>query len=305
MRFVRRSKWILGGLLTAALLIVAAFAVRPMEFISAITDLRLMISGARSHSVEVAGNRLHYYVMGPSSGEPVLLLHGLGGSAENWQNLAPYLQQAGYRVYLLDLLGYGKSDRPPNFSYTVLDQADVVLGVLNSLNLRQVDLGGWSMGGWIAQLVAARHPDRIRKLLLIDSGGVAFKPPWDPKIFTYSNVPELLQFAELVMSRTPPPMPTFMRNDMIRQMQQNAWIVDRALKSMLTFRDATDPVLPSLKMPVLIVWGSIDRLTPLEMGEITHRLIPGSQLLITQCGHLAPIECAPEIGPRVVMFLKD
>ena len=80
----------------------------------------------------------------------------------------------------------------------------------------------------------------------------------------------------------------------------------RAIDSMLTGRDTTDKLLPSLKMPVLIVWGQVDHITPLSEGETIHRLIPQSQLtVISGCGHLAPNECANKIGPAVVNFLSN
>ena len=81
-----------------------------------------------------------------------------GRKAEDWHNLAPYLSKAGFRVYLPDLPGFGRSEKPADFSYSVSDQAEVVVGFLDALGLKQVDLGGWSMGGWIVQIVAAGIP---------------------------------------------------------------------------------------------------------------------------------------------------
>jgi pimeloyl-ACP methyl ester carboxylesterase len=75
---------------------------------------------------------------------------------------------------------------------------------------------------------------------------------------------------------------------------------------MLTGRDTTDSLLPGLKMPVLIVWGEVDQITPLSEGQKIHQLIPQSQMSeIPGCGHLAPNECASQIGPGMVSFLKQ
>ena len=76
---------------------------------------------------------------------------------------------------------------PRNFSYSVPDEAAVVVGFLDAMGLKQVDLGGWSMGGWIVQLVAAEHPERVRRLMLFDSAGVYAKPAWDTRLFTPKN----------------------------------------------------------------------------------------------------------------------
>ena len=93
----------------------------------------MYFSGAESLSTTVSGYRVHYYVMGPKTGPVVVLVHGLGGRAEDWENLAPYLVKAGYRVYLPDLPGYGQSEQPANFSYSVPDEAAVVVGFLDAL----------------------------------------------------------------------------------------------------------------------------------------------------------------------------
>ena len=62
---------------------------------------------------------MHYEAEGPAGGPVVVLVHGLGGRAEDWPNLAPYFARAGFRVYMPDLFGYGRSDKPADFSYSV------------------------------------------------------------------------------------------------------------------------------------------------------------------------------------------
>jgi pimeloyl-ACP methyl ester carboxylesterase len=299
----RRLFWIFGPLLVLALLAVAGFRTRPVEFFNAYTESRLLLSGAETHTAAVAGHRVHYYAMGPASGPPVVLVHGLGGRSEDWRNLAPYLVRAGYRVYLPDLVGYGQSEQPSGFSYSVDDEAGVVVGLFDVLGLKQVDLGGWSMGGWIVQRVAAEQPDRVRKLMLFDSAGLLVKPDWDTGLFTPRNASELAELDALLMPH-PPVVPDFVARDILRLSNHNAWVIHRALATMLTGRDATDSLLAQLRMPVLIVWGQVDRITPLSEGETMHKLIPQSQLdLIPDCGHLAPSMCARQIGPGLVAFL--
>src|SRR5579862_2583291 len=84
-------------------LVVAAFLLRPVSFFNASTYLEERLSGAEDHSIEVHGYRMHYLAEGPVGGQAVILIHGLGGRAEDWRLLAPYLSKAGYRVYLPDL----------------------------------------------------------------------------------------------------------------------------------------------------------------------------------------------------------
>ncbi len=151
-----------------------------------------------SRTVQVEGHRVHYLAEGPANGPVVVLVHGLGGSAEDWRNLAPYLAKAGFRVYMPDLLGYGRSDRPADFSYSVRDEAAVVVGFMDALGLKQVDLGGWSMGGWIAEIVAAEHPERVSRLMLFDAAGLYVKPDWDTDLFTPTTPAELDELDALL-----------------------------------------------------------------------------------------------------------
>jgi len=231
-------------------------------------------------------------------------VHGLGGRCEDWRNLAPYLVRAGFRVYMPDLPGFGRSDKPADFSYSIPAQAATVVGFMDAMGLRQVDLGGWSMGGWIAQKVAADHPDRIKRLMLFDSAGLYIKPAWSLNLFTPVSATELDQLDALLMPH-PPTVPSFIASDILRVSRGDAWVIRRAIASMATGNDTTDKLLPDLKMPVLIVWGALDKAIPLSQGETMRQLIPQSQLeVIPTCGHLAPVQCADLIGPTVAQFLK-
>jgi pimeloyl-ACP methyl ester carboxylesterase len=234
----------------------------------------------------------------------VVLVHGLGGSAEEWRNLAPYLVRAGYRVYLPDLIGYGRSEKPAGFSYSVHDEAEVVVGFLDALGLKQADLGGTSMGGWIVQLVASRHPERVRRLVLFDAVGLHQTPTWDTQLFTPTTPAELDQLTALLMPH-PQKIPSFIARDILRISKERARIIQRAEATMLTGEDTTDNLLPGLKMPVLIVWGAEDHIVPLSQGEMMHSLVPQSELeVIPGCGHLAQMQCAGQIGPKMVEFVK-
>jgi len=104
----------------------------------------------------------------------------------------------------------------------------------------------------------------------------------------------------------PPQVPGFIARDILRISKKHAWVVHRAVATMLTGQDPTESELPKLKMPVLIVWGTEDRIFPLSQGETMQRLIPGSKLeRIEGCGHLAPEMCAGQIGPKMAEFERQ
>lgn len=291
---------------TAALAILAgiAFWMRPLDFFDDYTYLDDAVHGVQNRWTWVDGYRMHYEVEGPASGRPVVLIHGLGGRAEDWRGLAPYLAEAGYRVYMPDLIGYGRSARPANFSYSISGEAALVVDFFDNMGLKQADLGGWSMGGWIVQVVAYRHPERVKRLMLFDSAGIHEMPAWDTAVFTPKSASQVDQL-EALLTPNPPRIPGFVAEDVLRQTRESGWVVARAMNQMLTGRDVTDAMLPKLEMPVLIEWGAEDRIVPLEQAEKMHRLAPHSTLQVyAHCGHLAPLRCAQAMGPNVVRFLN-
>ena len=303
MSLKKKLLWTAGAVLAVALAVGGGFLLRPITYMNQVTYARERLAGIESHAVTVEGLRMHYLAAGPKDGQVVVLVHGLGGSAEDWLSLLPYLTRAGYRVYMPDLFGYGRSEKPQEFSYSVRDEAGAVAGFMDAIKLSQVNLGGWSMGGWIVQILTAEHPERVRRLMIFDSVGLYEPPSWKTDLFTPTNADEVAQLEELLMPH-PPAAPGFVVRDIVRVSNERAWIIHRALGSMMSGKDTTDAMLPKYRMPVLLAWGSADRITPLELGEKMHRLVPQSDLVVAEgCGHLAPRQCTAEMGPRVVEFL--
>jgi pimeloyl-ACP methyl ester carboxylesterase len=302
MKLAKIAMWTVAALLIAA---GVGFLLRPASYFDETMYLREALHGIKSRTVQVEGYRVHYLEEGPPSGQTVVLVHGLGASAEAWRNLAPYFARAGFHVFIPDLPGYGRSQRPADFSYSVRDEATVVIGFMDALGLKQVDLAGWSMGGWIVQIVAGEAPERIKRLLLFDSAGLHVMPDWDTALFTPATAGQLDQLESLLTPH-PESIPWFVSRDILRITRERGWVIRRAMASMLTGRDVTEDLLPTLKMPVLIAWGAEDHITPLEEGEKMHQLMPQSHLdVIPGCGHLAPVNCASQIGPQAVAFLKQ
>jgi pimeloyl-ACP methyl ester carboxylesterase len=302
---VKLFKGLLWLVVIVTVVSALGFLLHPIYFLNEWTYFEEWRNGVESRDVTVAGIRMHYIAEGPAGGQPVVLVHGLGVRAEEWAALAPYLVRAGYRVYMPDLPGYGRSQKPADFSYSLHDEAAMVIGFMDALGLTRVDLGGWSMGGGIVQHVAFDHPGRIRKLILFDAVGLKEPPQFDTRLFTPENADQLFQLQTL-LSPHPVQLPGFIVRDVLRVSHRNEWVVKRAIASMLTGKDATDTILPQLKVPVLIVWGSADRVFPVSQARTMHRLVPQSELdIVPGCGHLAPKECAAQVGPMVVAFERE
>lgn len=304
MKLTKRALGIGCTLWVVALTAGISFWLRPVSYFNETMYLRNALAGVDSREVSIGGHHMHYLVAGPTDGPAVVLVHGLGGRAEDWRNLTPYFVHAGYRVYMPDLFGFGRSDRPTNFSYSVTDQAEAVVNFMDTMGLKQVDLGGWSMGGWIAQIVAGAHPERVRRLMVFDSVGLYVKPEFNTNLFM-SKTPEQLYELEALLMPHPQKIPGFVARDILRISGERAWVTKRAVDTMSTGKETTDSLLPRLKMPVLLLWGKEDRITPLMEGQKMQHLIPEADLLVYDgCGHLAPVQCAAAMGPAVAEFVR-
>ena len=274
----------------------------PLWLIDRQIDARLRLHGVHSHFVNVNGYEMHYLVGG--SGRPLVLVHGLGSRGEDWANLIPQLIAGGNRVYAVDLLGYGLSAQPKDKTYSIAEQAVMVEGFLDSQHLQKVDLAGWSMGGWISMRVALEHPERIRRLVLLDSAGLRFKLGFDPALFQPESPTDLAELEDLLIPH-PRPLPRFVAMAMLRRGDRIGWVVRRSVQSMMTGQDLLDGKLGALTMPVLIGWGDKDKLIPISVGYQLHAQILQSELDVYQgCGHLAPGQCIDQVGPSVVDFLN-
>ena len=274
----------------------------PLWLVDRQIDAKLKLHGVHSNYVTVNGYRMHYLVGG--SGRPLLLVHGLGSRGEDWANLIPQLIHNGNHVYALDLLGYGDSDQPRDARYSIAQQAAMVEGFLDSQHLQQVDMAGWSMGGWIAMQVALQQPQRIRRLVLLDSAGLRFQLSFDPALFQPASPTDLVKLEEILIPH-PRPLPGFLARAMLRRGDHVGWVVRRSVQSMMTGEDLVDGKLGALTMPVLIGWGDQDKLIPLSVGYRLHQEMLQSVLDVYDgCGHLAPQDCVSQVGPSIVDFLN-
>src|ERR1700678_2097154 len=186
----------------------------PLWLVDKQVNARLRLHGVHSEFVTVNGYKMHYLVGG--TGRPLVLVHGLGSRGLDWANLIPRLIQGGHRVYAVDLLGYGRSAQPKDAGYSISDQAVMVEGFLDSQHLQQVDMAGWVLGGWIAMKVALQNPERIRRLVLLDSAGLRFKLGFDPALFQPESPNDIAELQDLLIPH-PKRLPRFVAMAMLRR----------------------------------------------------------------------------------------
>jgi pimeloyl-ACP methyl ester carboxylesterase len=290
------------ALLLVAALVVLAIAVclwQPVSAFNAVAPVALRLQGIESHEVQLGLNRIHYFSGG--SGQPLVLVHGLGSSALDFVWLMPALARQ-HRVYALDLLGYGGSSKP-DVDYSVGLQTGILRQFVDTLRLKQIDLAGFSMGGWISLEFTAQSPDRVRRLVLLDSAGMKFTPTFDVDLLSPYTMPEVRALEKLLTPQAER-IPAFVTRDLLRVLREERWIIQHTVANMMTGREVMDGKLADVRMPVLLLWGKQDVLVPVSVADEMHREMPQSVLvLLDGCGHIAPIECHDRVFTEMQSFL--
>ena len=299
-------------LLVLVVLLAAVFVVlilrAPLWLETQITHFGLFTARVQSNYVLTPEGRVHYYEGEPripGGGVPLVLVHGLGDRDEAWAPMLKRLKKAGFHVYAPDLLGYGRSPKPRDGDYSMEGEAKFVYDFIEALGLQKTDLGGWSMGGWVALDLAHDHPEVLDRVVVFDAAGLKFQPTFPLTVF-HPQTPDDAQRLWSLLEPGGKPLPQGVREDLMRRLQAQQWVVDKNMDAMTHSQVFVDAILPTLPEPLLIVWGDRDGLLPVALGQEMHRLDPHSELDIVEgCGHLAPSLCAARVAPAVADFLKS
>jgi pimeloyl-ACP methyl ester carboxylesterase len=134
------------------------------------TTLDSWISGGSRRAVSGSSHELFVRQDGPVDGKPVTLFHGFPASSFDWANVVPELTGSGYRVTTLDFLGYGSSDKPHPYAYSLMEQASLVQAVWSDLGIDRTALVAHDYGVSVAQELLSRDPDRIESMAWLNGG---------------------------------------------------------------------------------------------------------------------------------------
>jgi pimeloyl-ACP methyl ester carboxylesterase len=246
------------------------------------------------------------------SGRPLLLLHAFPLSRAMWRPQLDALQ-ADYRVLAPDLRGFGGSVDFPD-APGVDRLADDAAALLDDLGIREpVVVGGLSMGGYVALAFARRHAGRLRGLILADTRAEADDAAGRAnrdKLIAFAREHTARDVAEQMLPRLVGPETAARRPQVvdevrrIAQEQAPAGVIG-ALQALRDRPDAT-PVLPTVRVPTLVLVGRDDALTPPAMAQAMARQIPGARLVeIPGAGHLSNLERPEAFNAAVRAFLQD
>jgi pimeloyl-ACP methyl ester carboxylesterase len=283
----------------------------------------ISIVNVRDKLIDVEGLRIHCLMAGQEGAPPVLLLHGGGydsASLSYKQSVGPFSQY--YRVFAPDWPGYGDSDKP-KMRYTTEYYVDFLSQLMDALGLEKASLVGISMGGAISLGFSLQSPQRVEKLVLVDSHGLGNEVPGRKISYVMVRLPLLNKLMWAILGRSRRMMKWSLRTVFHDPQAVTSSLVDEV------FQEAKKPgvgdawrswqrseigwsslhtnfvdKLYTLAVPTLILHGAEDTYVPVSWARRAHTLIKDSELCIfPQCGHWLTREKPTEFNHVALEFL--
>jgi pimeloyl-ACP methyl ester carboxylesterase len=233
-------------------------------------------------------------------GDPIIFLHGFGGSSYSWRYI--YKEFANkYKAILIDLKGFGLSDKPTDNKYSVNDQADIINSFIQSNQFNNIILVGHSFGGAVALLTyfGSKNKNKIKKLILIDSGGYNQSIPWyiDSLNIPIVNILALSLVPSRFWVKVVLKMCFYNTSKISEDMIETYASYLRLPGAHSALIKTTGQLIPDnideitsafnkIGVPVLLIWGDSDKVIPLSVGNKMHENITNSELVVIRnCGH--------------------
>jgi pimeloyl-ACP methyl ester carboxylesterase len=276
--------------------------------------------GLTRGTVTVFGRQMSYVTGG--AGPPLVLLHGLGANSFTWRFVLPTLMQH-YTCYAPDMFGCGASDKGA-MDYSLNAMAAYVNGFFDALGLHRALVIGHSLGGGVAMQFAYDFPGHIDRLVLVSSGGMGRDMHWLLRISTLPGaegvlgmlanprlrVPEVSRRMEMRRMRQldqvfDPHTPTMLDRFQSRETRQAFLTMLRNVGTIQGQRVSAVPLLNTLTMPVLLLWGARDSTIPVTHGQQALTLIPNAHLeVLSNCFHRPQLEAPQQFCTLVLDFLR-
>lgn len=253
-------------------------------------------------------------------GTAVILIHGFATSSFLWRNVAPAITDAGHTAYAVDLFGHGESDRPFDADFGIAAQAEYLDAAMTALRVARAVLVGVDLGGDVALRLAATRPERVEKLVLINTPAFEELPAHDITMmqrntakFAFRTTRGILGAAPLIeailrksVADPEKHMPTrliarylapFVGKDGTNHLL--------TLASSISAEDLEEIDLRTIHVPTLILWGEEDSFVDGKIAEkLTNALPDGRLVRLPGVGRLLPEENPEYLGELLMDFMK-
>jgi abhydrolase domain-containing protein 6 len=300
---------------TVTVLLAVAFLLVPMAFPGSVYRLAMSLERARAglhlKSVTVDGREIRYLEGG--EGETVLLVHGFGADKDTWTRMARHLTQQ-YHVIAPDLPGFGESSKDPEASYDILSQAENLDRFTRAVGLDPFHLAGNSMGGSISGQYAARYPDKVLSLALINTAGVIGCPEKSDfaRMLENGENPLLTENEEGYETKLgmvfvdPPWIPGPLKRYLAAEDVKNRDLLNMIFEQIHDEGSSLVPRLPDIRARTLILWGDSDRLIHVSCTRVLEQgLADSSTVIMDACGHAPMLERPEETADHYLAFLQQ
>ena len=301
-------RWSANGLLVLLLSVILVVTSFRMAASMRETGVRAQLAPKTGHLVPTRSGGVFVQETGPTGGVPVVLFHGTAAWSELWRQTSEALAAAGFHVIALDLPPFGFSDRPG--SYSRQDQAARISDVLDALKVEPAIIVGHSFGAGAATELAMRYPDRARALVLVDAAlGLTAAPSVAPWAVRPRWIREILVSLTITNPLATQPLLRSLIAKKQRALPEYVAILQRPLAQRDSTGDIADwlyyflgadtaaasadrNAYAKLDVPVAILWGDKDAVTPVEQAlDLRTLLPPQTELtLLPGLGHIPQIE---------------
>lgn len=262
----------------------------------------------------IDGHKIAFLEQG--SGSPIILLHGIPTNSLMWRNIIPQLAKT-HRVIAPDLLNYGKSAKPKSADVSINAQSNMIVKLMDVLGARQADIVGHDIGGGVAQLIAVNYPEKVRKLILIDSICFDswpipdFEPLQEPGAESEMSLEDFLSMMRGFLPKGV--YDKSVMTDELIEMYLEPWSTEdgkhaffRNLRRLnKEYTQAITDELSNLPHQTFIMWGDKDPFQKPEYAPKLAEAIPNAKLFwIKDVAHWLIDEKPDEIGEHINKFLS-
>lgn len=264
------------------------------------------------------GYNLYYENINPDSDNTIILLHGFASSASFFKSQIQMLKE-NYHVIAFDALGHGRSDHPKELNLSKNLRYDIIRDLEDLLSFLKIDeqygiIGHSLVGGMIGQLFTMKHPDKIKFLILMNSGYIIIDNVIR-NIF-YNLLPYFIRMnfldvvansIEKILDKTIPYIITALSNSLegIKLTKDELYMkIEEQIFNMINEINEYDP--SHINCPTLIIGGRLDNFAPEQMSEELHKKIPNSVLkILDMAGHFMPSQRSGIVNELICEFIKN
>jgi len=260
-----------------------------------------VVNNIQSKISKVNGIDVHYYVKG--EGAPLIIVHGGSEGAQAWKgNIALLAKQ--YRVFVPDLPGFGLSSQVLD-SYKVPDMVDFIDQYSKNLGLDSFYLMGHSFGGGVAAHYALKHPQKVRKLILVSSLCLGKEIAWWIRIVSLPGVCLAMGRALLACYKGIKRVAKFLGPwDVVQPVTHASVQIGAEIAGFTQQTIVLLGQLPTLLMPTLVMWGEKDPVVPASQAYMAATLIPDCRVRVfAKCGHSVYRERLADFSSEINGFL--